>query len=105
MPGGGDAYVLKHIIHDWPADDAVAILRNVRSAGGSSAVVVLVETVIPDHDRDFIGKWADFEMLLGVDGRERTTAEYRMLLERAGLEMTPVIPTTSPFSLVEAKAR
>ena len=61
--------------------------------------------VIPDHDRDFIGKWADLEMLLGVDGRERTTAEYRTLLERAGLEMTRVIPTASPFSLIEAKAR
>ena len=47
VPAGADAYVLKHIIHDWPDEDAVAILRNVRSAGGASAVVVLVETRDP----------------------------------------------------------
>ncbi len=105
VPPGGDTYVLKHIIHDWPDDEAVVILRNVRSAVGADATVLLVETVIPDHDRDFVGKWADLEMLLGVNGRERTTAEYRTLLELAGFRLTRVIPTASPFSLVEAKAQ
>ena len=66
--------------------------------------MLLVELVIPDHDRDFIGKWVDLEMLLGVDGRERTAAQYRSLLGRAGFRMTRVVPTASPFSLVEAKA-
>jgi hypothetical protein len=32
VPSGGDAYVLKHIVHDWEDDDAVAILRTVREA-------------------------------------------------------------------------
>ena len=59
--------------------------------------------VIPEHRRDFIGKWADLEMLLGANGRERTAAEYRALLGRAGFRMTRVVPTASPFSLVEAK--
>ena len=27
VPDGGDAYVLKSVIHDWPDDDAVRILR------------------------------------------------------------------------------
>lgn len=104
VPAGADTYVLKHIIHDWPDDEAVTILRNLRAACGETATVLLVETVIPDHDRDFIGKWADLEMLLGVNGRERTAAEYRALLEGSGFRMTRVVPTASPFSLVEAKA-
>ena len=103
IPAGGDAYVLKHIIHDWPDDDAVRILRNLRAACDLNTTVLLVETVIPEHDREFIGKWADLEMLLGANGRERTAAEYRALLERAGFRMTRVVPTASPFSLVEAK--
>jgi C-methyltransferase len=61
VPLGADAYVLKHIIHDWSDEDALAILRNVRAAGGADAIVVLVELVIPEHNRDFIGKWADLE--------------------------------------------
>lgn len=103
VPADGDIYLLKHVIHDWPDEDAVAILRNVRAAAGSDAKVLLVETVIPDHDRDFIGKWADLEMLLGVNGRERTADEYRGLLRRSGFELTRIVPTASPFSLVEAK--
>ena len=33
VPAGGDAYILKNIIHDWPDEKAVQILRNVRSGG------------------------------------------------------------------------
>jgi O-methyltransferase/methyltransferase family protein len=104
IPVGGDAYVLKNVIHDWPEDDAVRILRNVRTAAGLGRVVLLVELVIPMHHRDFPGKWADLEMLVGASGRERTAAEYDQLLKRAGLHMTRVVATASPFSVVEAKA-
>ncbi len=103
VPAGGNAYVLKHVIHDWPDDEAVQILRNLRVASEANTTVLLVELVIPEHRRDFIGKWADLEMLLGANGRERTAAEYRALLGRAGFRMTRVVPTASPFSLVEAK--
>ena len=103
VPAGGDLYILKHIIHDWPDKQAVAILRNVRAAAGAKATILFVELVIPQHDRDFIGKWADLEMLLGGSGRERSIAEYRNLLGQSGFSMTRVLQTASPFSLVEAK--
>jgi C-methyltransferase len=104
VPTGGDAYVLKNILHDWPDDKAVQILRNVHAAAGRHATVLLVELVIPDHDRDFPGKWADLEMLLNLGARERTAAEYRNLLGQAGFEMTRLVATASPLSLVEARA-
>lgn len=104
VPGGGDAYVLKNIMHDWPDEKAVQILGNVRAAAGSRATVLLVELVIPDHDRDFPGKWADLEMLLNLGARERTAAEYRDLLSQAGFRMTRVVQTASPLSVVEARA-
>jgi hypothetical protein len=102
---GGDAYVLKHIIHDWPDDDAVQILRNVRIAAGSGKHVLLVEFVLPERaDRDFIGHWLDLEMLIGAGARERTPAQYDLLLSRAGFRMTRVVATASPISVVEAVA-
>ncbi len=80
-------------------------MRNLRTAGGADCTVVLVELVIPEHDRDFAGKWADLEMLQGMHGsRERTAAEYRTLLASSGFTMTQVIANSSPFSRVEAKA-
>ena len=104
VPGGGDAYVLKNIIHDWPDDIALQILRNVRSAAGPRGTVLLIEFVIPRHNREFPGKWVDLEMLLNLGARERTAAEYRDLLARAGFRMTRVVPTASPLSVVEARS-
>ncbi|OBB67416.1 methyltransferase [Mycobacterium sp. 852014-50255_SCH5639931] len=104
VPGGGDAYILKNIIHDWPDEKAVQILRNVRRAAGPRATVLLVELVIPDHDRDFPGKWVDLEMLLNLGARERTAIEYRDLLSRGGFQVTRVVQTASPLSVIEARA-
>lgn len=103
VPGGGDAYVLKNIIHDWPDDLALQILRNVRTATRPWATVLLVEFVIPDHHREFPGKWVDLEMMLNLGARERTAAEYRDLLDRAGFRLTRVVQTASPLSVVEAR--
>jgi hypothetical protein len=104
VPGHGDAYVLKNIIHDWPDEKAVQILRNVRAASGPRTTVLLVEFVIPTHNREFPGKWVDLEMMLNLGARERTAAEYRDLLSRAGFRMTRVVQTASPLSVVEARA-
>jgi C-methyltransferase len=79
-------------------------LRNVRAAAHPGATVLLVESVIPRHNREFIGNWLDLEMLLDAAARERTAAEYGRLLAQAGLRMTRVLETASPFSLVEATA-
>jgi C-methyltransferase len=104
VPAGGDAYVLKNIMHDWPDEKAVQILRKVRAAAGPRGTLLLVEFVIPRHDRDFPGKWVDLEMLLNLGARERTAAEYRDLLSQAGFRMTQVVQTASPLSVVEARA-
>lgn len=104
VPEGGDAYLLKGVIHDWSDDDAARILHNVRTAAGPGKYLLLVELVIPGHRHDFPGKWMDLDMLVGTDARERTSAEYGDLLSRAGFELTRVVETASPFSIVEARA-
>lgn len=102
VPGGGDAYVMKNIIHDWADEQALTILRNIRAASKPGATLLLVEFVIPDHDSDFIGKWVDLEMLVVAGGRERTAEQYRSLLARAGFRLTGVVQTAAPISVVEA---
>jgi len=104
VPTGGDVYVLKMILHDWPDDMAVEILHSVRSAAKVGTKVLVIDCVIPDHDREFFGHWTDLEMLLLQAGRERTVPEYRSLLDRAGFRMTRWVPTASPLSFVEAEA-
>jgi len=103
VPAGGDAYVLKNIVHDWPDGKALQILRNVRTAAGPRATVLLVEMVVREHQRDCPENWVDLEMLINLGSRERTAEEYRELLGRAGFRMTRVVPTASPLSVVEAR--
>jgi O-methyltransferase domain/Dimerisation domain len=103
-PEGGDLYVLKHIIHDWPDDKASQILKTVRAAMRTGKTVALVECVIPPHDRDFLAKATDLEMLIYNTGRERTADEYRTLLQQNGFHVTRIVSTASPFSIVEANA-
>lgn len=44
----------------------------------------------------------DLIMLVMTGGRERTEQEFRNLLAAAGFTLTRVLPTRSPFSVVEA---
>jgi O-methyltransferase domain/Dimerisation domain len=104
VPAGGDAYVLKHIIHDWDDDPSVRILRNVRSAAAPGAALLLIETVIPEDDSASVAKWVDMEMLVINDGRERTAGEYRRLFDDAGFQLTGVVDTASRFSIIEGRA-
>ena len=102
VPSGGDAYLLKNIIHDWADDKALQILRNVRAAAKPGATVLLVEMVVRENGRDGPENWVDLEMLLNLGSRERTAQEYRNLLQQTGFRMTRVVPTASPLSVVEA---
>ncbi|WKG03857.1 methyltransferase [Mycolicibacterium sp. HK-90] len=104
VPAGADTYIMKNIIHDWPDDKALTILRNVREAAGPGTTLLLVEAVIPEHDREFLGKWTDMEMLIGIAARERTEDQYRKLYQQSGFRLTRIVPTASPFSLVEGVA-
>jgi len=104
VPAGGDTYVLKAIIHDWDDDDAVAILRNVRTAIAERGTVLLFEMVLPEGTPPHLGFLVDLEMLVSAGGRERTAGQYSELLARAGFELVRVIPTASPLSIVEAVA-
>lgn len=104
VPTGGDAYVLKNIIHDWADEDAIRILKNVRTAARAGARLLLCEFVIPNHNRDFPGKWVDLEMLVAVGARERTAHEYARLFDQAGFRFNRAVDSVSPLSIVEATA-
>ena len=67
MPAGGDAYLMKHIIHDWPDDKATTILRNCRKAVNPGGKLLLVEMVIPPGNEPAPGKLLDLEMLVSAE--------------------------------------
>jgi SAM-dependent methyltransferase len=103
VPAGGDAYIMKHIIHDWDDERALTILRNIKQAMNPGGRVLLVESVIADGNNQDFGKLMDIEMLVSPGGKERTAAEYEDLFARAGLRLSRIVPTRSAYSVIEAK--
>ena len=102
VPSGGDAYMLKNIIHDWNDESAIAILKNCHRAMPDNGKLLLVETVIPSGNEPSVGKFVDIEMLLMTSGgRERTEAEFQNLFRAAGFKLTSITPTQSPLSVIE----
>ena len=102
VPEGGDAYIMKHIIHDWDDERATVILKNIRTAMNRGGRVILLDSVVPAGSQPDFSKIIDLEMLLMPGGRERTEQEFRDLFDRAGFELTRIIPTKSPLSVIEA---
>jgi SAM-dependent methyltransferase len=97
-----DAYVMKHIIHDWDDEKAVAVLKNCAKHLPPKGRVILLEAVLSPGNEPHFGKLLDIEMFMLPGGRERTEAEFRDLFAKAGLQLARVVPTKSPLSVVEA---
>src|SRR5215212_6381768 len=87
VPSGGDAYLLKSVIHDWDDERAVAILSTCRRAMPARGRLLVVDWVVPSGDEPSFAKLLDLLMLVWTPGgKERTEAEHRALLASAGAE-------------------
>lgn len=101
VPTRADAYLLRHIIHDWDDERSIVILRHCRAAMPPAGRVLVVESVIPPGDEPHPGKMLDVVMLAIPGGRERTADEYERLFAAAGLRIERIVPTASPVSVIE----
>lgn len=97
VPESGDAYILKRIIHDWPDEDALKILSNVRRAISTDGILLLLESLVDSSTHP--AGLSDLMMLV-LGGRERTEAEFRSLLQSAGFSLNRIIPVGT-CSLIE----
>src|SRR5262245_12210150 len=102
VPGGGDAYLLSHIIHDWSEPQCLTIFGHCRRAMKPGSRLLIIEMVLPAGNEPHPGKMLDMMMLVGPGGQERTEKEYGQLLETARFRLTRVVPTESAVSIVEA---
>ncbi len=101
IPAGADAYILKHIIHDWDDERALSILQNIRKVIQPSGRLLIVEVVIAPGNEPSFGKLLDLEMLVIPGGRERTSAEFRDLLAGAGFRLAEIHETAAHTSIIE----
>ena len=101
VPPGADAYIMKHIIHDWPDDRCVQILKACRKSVNPGGKLLVVDSVIHPGNDFSPSKFLDLQMLIFPSGRERTASEFRDLFAAAGWRLTRIIPTAAADSIVE----
>jgi hypothetical protein len=102
VPAGGDFYVLKFILHDWPDDECVRILGNVRAAMAPQGRIAVIDNVLPEELAPHLGWTTDILMLAMTGGRERTAAEFDRLFADAGFERSRLTETPAGVGVVEA---
>ena len=101
MPEGADAYIMKHIIHDWDDERATKILANCRRALKPNGKLLVVDRAIGPPNAPDPKKFFDVAMMLMPGGRERTEPEWNTLFAASGFRITRIIPTPSPHSVIE----
>ena len=105
VPAGAEAYLFRHLLHDYDNDDCLKMLQNVRKQMKPDSRVLVLEKTVPTDDTPGPGRWLDLHVMLLTGGRERTEDEYRALFAKAGFRLARVLPTAHPaVEIIEAVA-
>jgi hypothetical protein len=101
VPAGADAYIMKHILHDWTDELCLKILTGCRKGVNAGGKLLVVDHVIEPGNNFDPGKFLDLEMLIFPGGHERSEMQFRDLFAAAGWRLSRIIPTPSGMSIVE----
>ena len=108
VPKGGDVYILRNILHDWPDAGALQILTATRRAMKPSARLAIFQLVMPAGRPTASSAGgiieSDLMQMMYAGGRERTQDEYRDLLRSAGLEVTLTMQADGLTWVIEARS-
>jgi O-methyltransferase domain len=103
VPDGCDAYIMKHIIHDWDDEHCRTTLKLMRDKLPTDGRVLVCEMVVTDEPGPTSAKVLDIMMLvITMGGKERTKDEFAELFASAGLRLNRIVPTEGPICVVEA---
>lgn len=102
IPSGGDAYFLKHIMHDWDDPQALTILQNCYKAMPEGGRLLIVQQVVLPENQPSPAKFWDLTLFIMCGGKERTAQEYRELLKAANFELSRIVPTKVEDCVIEA---
>lgn len=102
VPPGGDAYIMRQVIHDWDDSQCKIILDNCVEAMNSGAALLIVERILGQGRADPLDTLTDLVMMVdNPGGREREEAEFRKLFASAKLAVRRIVSTASSYGVME----
>ena len=104
---GARAYFFHFILHDWPDDECIKILRNTAAAMTPGySKILLNEYVLPDRGCSVSHAWMDINMLAITSGLERTRKQWRELIDGTGLRISRFwIPEVDGEAIIEIELK
>lgn len=82
-----DAYLLKHIVHDWNDEKSIEILSNIKSTNPKAKVFIMEFGPMPGPNVPHLSKIFDLHMAITLDGYERSQEEYNALFSKSGFQL------------------
>ncbi|XP_058391328.1 acetylserotonin O-methyltransferase [Diceros bicornis minor] len=80
-----DLYILARVLHDWSDEKCSQLLARIHQACKPGGGVLVIETLLDADGRGpLTAQLYSLNMLVQTEGRERSAAQYRALLARAG---------------------
>ncbi|CAF3439005.1 unnamed protein product [Rotaria socialis] len=103
-----DAYIMKHIIHDWDDDQAINILKSIGTAANGKPITIFIidVVVLPRNEENKLTNQTahvlDIHMMLMLHAKERTQNQMVYLCEQTGFRFKQLYRTETPYSIIEA---
>lgn len=94
---------MRNIIHDYPDDKAIIILKNTIRALATDSVILIDDMVVPNSGAHWQATQIDLIMMTSLASMERTEEQWYTLLEKAGLKINKIYTYTSSLqdSIIE----
>lgn len=125
---GGDIYFMRHVIHDWPNEEAVQILQGCASVMTQRSKLLICEHMVcptyhtirqtkPEKDdqrapEPLLANWGDaptsrldLQVYTFINAKQRTRVEYEYLAKQAGLELVQVWQNLGDLTIIECQMR
>ena len=103
VPKGGDAYILKSVLHDWDDQKCGRILQNCYSSMDANSRLLIIEVVLQPKAESLYANCMDVLMLAITGGKERSVNSFQQMLESSGFVLERIYPTATEFSILEAR--
>lgn len=87
-----EVYTMKWVLHDWRDEDALRILRNIRTAiiPSPKSRLVVLESILSGGRMGRLSRYGDINMMMTANGQERTEKQWRELAEHSGWKVTGI---------------
>ena len=95
---------MKSVLHDWPKNEAVKILKNIVPAMRKGySKLLIAENVIPNTDVPLDTAGLDMILMVAYASLERTQDQWIELLDAAGLQLVNIWRQPSGDAVIESQ--